>query len=87
MSTRPGKFRGLALADSTPPSDADIIDELASIVVRVSDLIQLATTGPYNSRSPKKIAKRLWDMNKLKEAQELERLFARTEELRSASFR
>jgi len=75
VSTRPGKFRGLALA----------IDELASIVIRVSDLIQLATTGPYNSRSHKKIAKRLWDMNKLKEAQELERLFARAKELRSAS--
>ena len=73
------------MADDTPPSDADIIDELASIVLRVSDLIQLATTGPYNSRSPKKIAKRLWDMNKLKEAQELERLFARAEELKSAS--
>ena len=73
------------MADDNPPSDADIIDELASIVVRVSDLIQLATTGPYNSRSPKKIAKRLWDMNQHKEAQELERLFARAKELRSAS--
>ena len=73
------------MADNTPPSDADTIDELASIVIRVSDLIQLATTGPYNSRSPKKIAKRLWDMNKHIEAEEFERLFARAKELRSAS--
>ena len=73
------------MADNVPPSDADIVDELASVVSRTVDLIQLASTGPYNSRSHKKIAKRLWDMNKLKEAQELERLFARAEELRSAS--
>ena len=73
------------MADDTPPSDADIIDELASIVIRVSDLIQLATTGPYNSRSPKKIAKRLWRMGKRGEAKELELLIARAEELKSAS--
>ena len=73
------------MADDTPPSDADLVDELASIVLRVSDLIQLATTGPYNSRSPKKIAKRLWDMNKHIEAEEFETLAARAKELKSAS--
>ena len=72
------------MTDNTP-SDADIIDELASIVLRVSDLIQLATTGPYNSRSTSKIAKRLWDMNKHIEAEEFETLAARAKELRSAS--
>ncbi len=73
------------MADKIPPSDADLVDELASIVIRVSDLIQLATTGPYNSRSPKKIAKRLWDMNKHIEAEEFETLAARAKELRLAS--
>ena len=73
------------MADSTPPSDADIIDELASIVLRVSDLIQLATTGPYNSRGTNKIAKRLRRMGKQEEAKELEMLIARAEELKSAS--
>ena len=73
------------MADKIPPSDADIIDELASIVLRLSDLIQLSTTGPYNSRSPKKIAKRLWDMEKHIEADEFEMLIARAEELKSAS--
>jgi len=73
------------LADDTPPSDADIIDELASIVIRVSDLIQLATTGPYNSRSSKKIAKRLWEMNMHIEAEEFEALATRAKELRLAS--
>ena len=73
------------MADNIPSSDADIIDELASVVLRVSDLIQLATTGPYNSRSHKKIAKRLWDMNKHIEAEEFETLAARAKELRSAS--
>ncbi len=73
------------MADDTPPSDADMIDELASIVSRVSDLIQLSTTGLYNSRSPKKIAKRLWDMNKHIEAEEFEALAVRAKELRLAS--
>ncbi|MEK0326924.1 MAG: hypothetical protein QQN63_14600 [Nitrosopumilus sp.] len=43
------------MADKIPPSDADIIYEHASIVTRVSDLIQLATTGQYNSRGYKQI--------------------------------
>ncbi len=73
------------MADSAPPSDADIIDELASIVLRVSDLVQLSTTGPSNSPSSKKIAKRLRRMGKHKEAKELEMLIARAEELKSAS--
>ncbi len=54
------------MADNTPPSDAELIDELASIVSRTVDLIQLATTGPYTSRSAKKIAKRLRFMGKHK---------------------
>jgi len=73
------------LADNIPPSDADIIDEHASIVTRVSDLIQLATTGQYNSRGYKQIANRLRGMGKHKEAEELEMLIARAEELKSAS--
>ncbi len=73
------------MADNTPPSDDDIIDELTSIVLRVSDLIQLATTGPYNSRGHKKIAKRLRRVGKQEEAKELEMLIARVEELKSAS--
>ncbi len=72
------------MTDNTP-SDADIIDELASIVLRVSDLIQLATTGPYNSRGTNKIAKRLGRMGKQEEAKELEMLIARAKELKSAS--
>ena len=73
------------MADKISPSDADIIDELASIVLRLSDLIQLSTTGPYNSRSHKKIAERLRRMGKCKEADEFETLAARAEELKSAS--
>ena len=73
------------MTDNTPPIDAAISDELASIVLRVSDLIQLATTGPYNSRSPRKIAKRLWDLDKHNEAEEFKMLTARAEELRTAS--
>ena len=73
------------MADNAPPSDADIIDELASIVLRLSELIQLATTGQYSSRSHKKIAERLGHMGKYKEADDFEMLIARAEELKSAS--
>ena len=73
------------MADDTPSSDTDITGEFASIIERVSDLIELATTGPYNSRSPNKIAKRLRRMGKHEEAKELEMLIARAEELKSAS--
>ncbi len=73
------------MSDNISPSDTDITNELASIVLRVSELIHLATTGLYNSRSPKKIAKRLWDLNKHNEAEEFVMLIARAEELRPAS--
>ena len=73
------------MADNIPPNDADITDELASIVQRVSDLVQLATTGPFNSRAPNKIAKRLFEMDKHIEAKEFQTLVARAEELRSTS--
>ncbi len=73
------------MADDTPPSDADIIDELASIVSRTVDLMNLVTTGLDDTPDAKEIAERLRRMERHKEAQELERLFARAEELRSAS--
>jgi len=73
------------MADKIPPSDDDVIDELTSIVLRLSDLVQLSTTGPSNSPSSKKIAKRLRRMGKCKEADEFETLIARAEELRSSS--
>ena len=73
------------MADNTPLSDTDITGEFASIIERVSDLTELATTGPYNSRGHKKIAKRLRRMGKHEEAKELEMLVARAEELTSAS--
>ncbi len=73
------------MADKIPPSDDDVIDELTSIVLRLSDLVQLSTTGPSNSPSSKKIAERLRRMGKCKEADEFEMLIARAEELKSAS--
>ncbi len=73
------------MTENIPPSDADIIDELASIVIRVSDLIQLATTGPYKSRGTNQIAKRLRGMERYEEAKELEKLIARAKELKSTS--
>ncbi len=73
------------MADSTPPSDADIIDELASIVARVADLMELTTTGPDDTPDASEVTNRLRRMGKQEEAKELEMLIARAEELKSAS--
>ncbi len=73
------------MADDTPPSDADIIDELASIVSRTVDLMNLVTTGLDDTPDAEEVAGRLRRMGKHEEAKELEMLVARAEELRSTS--
>ncbi len=73
------------MADDTPSSDADIIDELASIVARVADLMKLTTTGPDDTPDAYEVTNRLRRMGKHEEAKELEMLMARAEELRSTS--
>ena len=73
------------MADDTPPSDAGIIEELASIVSRTVDLMNLVTTGLDDTPDAKEIAERLRRMERHKEAKELEMPMARAEELRSAS--
>ncbi len=73
------------MADDTPPSDADIIDELASIVARVADLMKLTTTGPDDTPDTYEVTNRLRRRGKLEEAKELEMLIARAKELKSAS--
>jgi len=73
------------LADDTPPSDADIIDELASIVARVADLMKLTTTGPDDTPDAYEVTNRLRRMERYEEAEELEILVDRAEELKSAS--
>ena len=66
-------------------NDSDIIDELASIIERVSDLMELATYGLDDTPDAEEVTARLRRMDRHKEADELETLFARAEELRSAS--
>ncbi len=73
------------MADSTPPSDADIVDEFAAIVARVADLMKLTTTGPDDTPDAYEVTNRLRRMGKHEEAKELEMLIARAEELKSAS--
>ncbi len=73
------------MADNTPLSDTDITGEFASIIERVSDLIELATTGLDDTPDANEVANRLRRMGKHKEAKELEMLIARAEELKSAS--
>ena len=73
------------MADDAPPSDADIIDELASIVARVADLMKLTTTGPDDTPDTYEVTNRLRRVGKHEEAKELEMLMARAEELRSTS--
>ncbi len=73
------------MADNIPPSDADIVDELAAIVARVADLMKLTTTGPDDTPDAYEVTNRLRRMGKHEEAKELEMLIARAEELKSAS--
>ncbi len=73
------------MADDTPLSNADIIDELASIVARVADLMGLTTTDPDDTPDASEVTNRLRRMGKQEEAKELEKLIARAEELKSAS--
>ena len=73
------------MADNTPPSDADIVDELAAIVARAADLMELATTGLDDTPDAEEVAERLRRMERHEDAKELETLIARAEELKSAS--
>ncbi len=73
------------MAANIPPSDADIIDELASIVVRVVELTGHATTGLNAIPDAGEVTRRLRRMERHIEAQELEMLMARAEELRLTS--
>jgi oligoendopeptidase F len=66
-------------------SYADIADELASIVSRMVPLMEFVTTGLNDTPDAEEVLKRLRRMKKHKQAKELEKLFARAEELRSAS--
>ena len=73
------------MADNLRPSDADITDELASTISRTIDLMELVTTNLDDTLDAAEIVKRFRRMKMYEEAQELETLFARAEELRSAS--
>ncbi len=65
-------------------SYTDIADELAEIASRMVPLMRFVTTGLDDTPDAEEIVKRLRRMKKHKEAKELEKLFARAEELRSA---
>ncbi len=73
------------MADDTPSSDTDITGEFASIIERVSDLIELASTGLDDTPDANEVVNRLRRMERHEEAKELEMLIARAEELKSAS--
>ena len=66
-------------------SYADIADELADIVSRMVPLMKFVTTGLDDTPDAEEVVKRLRRMKKHKQAKELEKLFARAEELRSVS--
>ena len=66
-------------------SYTDIADELAEIVSRMVPLMKYVTTGLDDTPSGEEVVKRLRHTGKRKQADELETLFARAEELRSAS--
>ncbi len=73
------------MADNLPPSDADIVDELASTISRTIDLMELVTINLDDTLDAADVVTRFRRMKMYEEAEELETLFARAEELRSSS--
>ena len=73
------------MADKLPSSDADITDELASTISRTIDLMELVTINLDDTLDAAEVVTRFRRMKMYEEAEELETLFARAEELRSAS--
>jgi hypothetical protein len=65
-------------------SDSDTIDELASTISRTIDLMELVTTNLDETLDAAEVVTRFRRMKMYEEADELEMLFARAEELRSA---
>jgi len=64
-------------------NDSDITDELASTISRTIDLMELVTTNLDDTLDAAEIVARFRLMKMYEEAEELEMLFARAEELRS----
>ncbi len=73
------------MATNTRTIYSDITDELASTISRTIDLMELVTTNLDDTLDAAEILKRFRHMKMYEEAEELETLFARAEELRSAS--
>ena len=70
---------------NTRTNYSDITDELASTISRTIDLMELVTTNLDDTLDAAEIVKRFRRMKMYEEAEELETLFARAEELRTAS--
>jgi len=66
-------------------SFTDSADELAAIISRIVDLMELVTTNPDDTIDASEITERLRRIRKYEEAEEFEMLSARAEELRAAS--
>ena len=70
---------------NTRTNYSDITDELASTISRTIDLMELVTTNLDNTLDAAEVVTRFRRMKMYEEAEEIETLFARAEELRSAS--
>ena len=66
-----------------PAPKLDTVDELASTISRTIDLMELVTTNLDDTLDAAEIVTRFRLMKMHEEAEELEMLFARAEELRS----
>ncbi len=73
------------MATNTRTIYSDITDELASTISRTIDLMELVTTNLDDTLDAAELVKRFRLMKMYEEAEELETLFARAEELRTAS--
>ena len=71
------------MAANSRTNHSDIADELASTISRTIDLMELVTTNLDDTLDAAEIVARFRLMKMYEEAEELEMLFARAEELRS----
>ena len=70
---------------SSRSSFTDSADELAAIISRIVDLMELVTTNPDDTIDASEVTDRLRRIGKYEEAEEFEMLSARAEELRATS--
>ena len=73
------------MTDNAPPNDAAIANERVATTLRMIDLMEIVITDLEDTLNSEEVVESLRRTGKHKQAEELEMLVARAEELKSAS--